>query len=378
MEHRPRVLVVGAGVVGSSLAWRLAARGASVTVLEAEFPGAGSSSTSFAWVNASSKVDSDHAYFELNASATREHHVLARAFPESNWFFASGNVELALDVAEAPALESKVARLRDAGYQAELLSTADLERLEPGIDVSADGGAAHYADEGWVDAPGMVHALVGFAKAAGAEFVCGGAVTELLVRGGAIKGLRVASGDSIEADIVVSAAGRWTQALLAQVDAEIPLVAIGAHDSTAVGLLATVYPSSGPPRRVLHSHRAKWAPQPRGGALLASMESDAATARDRSPSALQAHAEALLEQAATLSRRFVDATIDEVRVGFRAIPVDGRTVCGWLDSVEGLYVVVTHSGITLAPLLSQLVARELLELEAVPTLDPFRPGRFKR
>ena len=93
---------------------------------------------------------------------------------------------------------------------------------------------------------------------------------------------------------------------------------------------------------------------------------------------MQAHAEALLEQAATLSRRFVDATIDEVRVGFRAIPVDGRTVCGWLDSVEGLYVVVTHSGITLAPLLSQLVARELLELEAVPTLDPFRPGRFKR
>jgi glycine/D-amino acid oxidase-like deaminating enzyme len=376
LQKPRRVVVVGAGVVGASLAWSLAARAASVTVLETDVPGVGTSATSFVWVNASSKLDDDQAYFDLNFMAMREHHVLASVVPGPTWFFPTGHIELAIGAPEVDALESKVARLCESGYAAELLSGDEIQRLEPGLDLPKGGSAAYYADEGWVDAPSMVRALVRFAEATGAEFVPYARVTDLIVANGAVTGVRLASGEVIDADVVVTAAGRWTQELLAPIDVEIPLVATDHRDSEAVGLLVSVRPADGSPYRVLHSHGVSWVPQPRGRAMLASPDGDVAAAREREPDTLRANAEALLEQATALNPHFAGAAIEGVRVGFRALPIDGRTVCGWVDSVDGLYVVVTHSGITLAPLLSEMVSCEVVDGEAVPQLDRFRPGRF--
>lgn len=47
-----RIVVIGAGIIGASIAYHLAAAGAKVTVLEAERPGAGATENSFAWLNA--------------------------------------------------------------------------------------------------------------------------------------------------------------------------------------------------------------------------------------------------------------------------------------------------------------------------------------
>jgi D-hydroxyproline dehydrogenase subunit beta len=238
------------------------------------------------------------------------------------------------------------------------------------------GSAAYYADEGWVDGPGMVHALVGSAEAAGAEFVPHARVVELVVRSGAVTGVRLATGELIDADVVVTAAGRWTEELLAELDVAIPLVATDQCGSKAVGLLVTVSPTAGSPNRVLRSRGVSWVPQLRGRAMLAGPEGDAAAACNGELDGLRVHAEVLVDQASALSSHFVGAAIEDVRLGLRALPIDGHTVCGWVDRVDSLYVVVTHGGITLAPLLSEMVARELLDGEAVPELDRFRPARF--
>ena len=66
-----RVAVVGAGVVGAAVARGLAAGGSRVLVLEAAEPGAGTSGTSFAWINASAKEP--RPYFDLNVAAMRLH-----------------------------------------------------------------------------------------------------------------------------------------------------------------------------------------------------------------------------------------------------------------------------------------------------------------
>src|SRR5947209_20602884 len=58
------VIVAGAGIIGSSIAYHLARRGARVTLLERERPAAGTTRNSFAWLNASSK--SPRGYYELN------------------------------------------------------------------------------------------------------------------------------------------------------------------------------------------------------------------------------------------------------------------------------------------------------------------------
>ena len=69
----------------------------------------------------------------------------------------------------------------------------------------------------------------------------------------------------------------------------------------------------------------------------------------------------------------------------RPMPVDGLPVIGFIDSVPGLYVTVTHSGITLGPLLGELAALEVHNSlvsgehrHLLRILDDYRPSRFRK
>src|SRR5258708_22389928 len=63
MQHH--IVIAGAGIIGASIAYHLAKRGARVTVVEAAQPGAGATGKSFGWMNATfSKTP--RSYFELN------------------------------------------------------------------------------------------------------------------------------------------------------------------------------------------------------------------------------------------------------------------------------------------------------------------------
>jgi glycine/D-amino acid oxidase-like deaminating enzyme len=376
MARRPRILVIGAGIIGTSIAWRLAARGASVTVVEAAFPGAGTTGTSLTWVNASSKIDSSREYFDLALRATAEHHALADALGEARYFYPTGNIEISRESAEADRLRSKVARLQERGYPADLVPVRALGRLEPGLKLPATAVAAYYADEGWVDGPALASTLLERARGSGAEVHLKTAAKQLVLKKDAVAGVALARREVVRADTVVIATGRWTQDFLARPGVDVPLVHVDSKDSKAVGLLATVLPAAGRPRTVLHSREVNWAPRPSGYAVLASASADRAIARDRSPETVRATAGALLERATDLSARFADASFEHAHIGLRPIPIDGWPVCGWSNSIGGLYVVVTHSGITLAPLLSRLVAGEIVDGVEASVLSPFRPSRF--
>jgi glycine/D-amino acid oxidase-like deaminating enzyme len=368
--------VIGAGILGANIAWRLAARGAAVTVIEAALPGAGTTDTSFAWVNASSKLDSSREYFEFAVTATAQHHALANGLGEPRCFFPTGHIEICPESGQADRLRSKVARLQERGYRAELVGVRDLRHLDPGLKLRAAAVAAYYPDEGWVDGPAMARALLERARSSGAKILLRTVATQLVVKDDVVTGVDVTPSGFVRADTVVIATGRWTQAFLAQLGVDIPLVRVKSKDSKAVGLLVTVRPTAGSPHTVLHSRKVNWAPRPSGYAVLASASADRAIARNRSPEMVTGAVGVLLKRAADLNASFVDASVERTRIGVRALPIDGLPVCGWIKSISGLYVVVTHSGITLAPLLSQLAAEEIFDGVEASVLRPFRPSRF--
>jgi glycine/D-amino acid oxidase-like deaminating enzyme len=62
----------------------------------------------------------------------------------------------------------------------------------------------------------------------------------------------------------------------------------------------------------------------------------------------------------------------------RPMPADGFTLAGPVAERPGLYLVVTHSGVTLGPLLGELAAGEITTGEGSPLLDQFRPARLVR
>jgi glycine/D-amino acid oxidase-like deaminating enzyme len=69
-------------------------------------------------------------------------------------------------------------------------------------------------------------------------------------------------------------------------------------------------------------------------------------------------------------------TLERLTLGFRPIPLDELPVVGAVPDLPNLYVVVTHSGVTLAPILGRYATQEILSGSRIEALAPFRPERF--
>src|SRR5215218_2549354 len=139
-----KVAVLGAGIVGSSIAYRLSEGGAEVVMIDRADPGSGTTSTSFAWVNANNKLPRD--YFELNLAGMREH-VRLRDEIGGDWLYTTGNLIWAADE-EQENLEQRVERLRSWSYAAEMLPASTVyEKLEPGaVFPDLETRVAHFPD----------------------------------------------------------------------------------------------------------------------------------------------------------------------------------------------------------------------------------------
>src|ERR687897_2486853 len=144
-----KVAVIGAGIVGSSVAYWLSEGGAEVVMIDGAEPGSGTTSTSFAWVNANNKLPRD--YFELNVAGMHEHERLRDEIGDG-WLHSTGNLIWAADDEQAN-LEKRVERLRSWSYAAEMLPASTVnEKLEPGAALP-EIRIAHFPEESWVDAP---------------------------------------------------------------------------------------------------------------------------------------------------------------------------------------------------------------------------------
>jgi glycine/D-amino acid oxidase-like deaminating enzyme len=84
----------------------------------------------------------------------------------------------------------------------------------------------------------------------------------------------------------------------------------------------------------------------------------------------------LLDRARRVTRGLDDAAVTGYRVCVRPMPADGQSIVGWLPGARGVYVAVTHSGVTLGAHLAGLISAELLSGVAAAELAPYRPDRF--
>jgi glycine/D-amino acid oxidase-like deaminating enzyme len=72
----------------------------------------------------------------------------------------------------------------------------------------------------------------------------------------------------------------------------------------------------------------------------------------------------------------VDAGYDYLTLGYRPMPDDGMPIVGFAPGNSDVYVAVMHSGVTLAPIMGQYIAQELLSDTMIDELAPYRPDRF--
>ena len=91
----------------------------------------------------------------------------------------------------------------------------------------------------------------------------------------------------------------------------------------------------------------------------------------------QPHADELLARAAEYIPALKGASAIPVPVGYRPMPLDGFPVIGFLPKADNVYLALTHSGVTLAPLIAQMAAMEIMDGAQVEFLSEYRPSRFK-
>ena len=360
-----RVAVIGAGIVGASVAFRLSQGGAEVWVLDRGPVASGTTSVSFAWINANSKTPRE--YFELNRAGMEEHFRLADELPDvSPWLHREGNL-IWSEGEDLRELERRVERLRSWDYAAEWWTASRVrEELEPQA-VFTDPGSpvAFFPREAWVDAPRLTNLLLDRAVEYGAVVRPGVDVMGIEADGGQVSGVRFTDDDDIRVDVVVNAAGTAADSIAAMVGRELPL-------ETKDGLIARVSTKAGILRRLLHTPRVNLRPDGPRHVILHHGSVDGKLASGDE----EQLAGELLERARKILPALADAEVEEVRVGIRPVPEDGFSCVGDVTSVPGYYEAVTHSGVTLGPLVGRLLAQEILTGEVDLLLDAFSPDRF--
>lgn len=364
------IIVIGAGLVGSAITYRLAAGGARVTAVDAGYTGGGTSGATFAWLNSNSKTP--HAYHDLNVAGMHEHRALAAELGAAPWLHEGGNLEWAEDDAGRERLRAKLARLRSCGYAAETLSPQQVQaNLEP--DLSLDPRSVEeivfYPQEAWIDPLPLIHALQEAAARQGARLVTADRVTRIVVEAGRVTGVETESGEQFAADTVVNCAGRLADRLAVLAGSELPL-------ANTAGLLAFTAPAPACIRRVIHAPGLNLRPDGAGRLLLHAEEFDNTVNAGTTPDPALPGCDELLRRAQGLLPALAGTRIEAARIGVRPIPRDGLSAVGPLPGVRGFYAAVTHSGATLCALLGRLVAQEIIGQQPAPELAPFRPQRF--
>ena len=370
------VVVVGAGIVGASIAYFLSRRNnVNVTILEKSKPGLGASGHSFAWLNSFGKDPVD--YHNLNCRSMNMWHRFARGLERDIGLHCGGQLRWENTDEGARALRQRVKQLQVWGYACRLISATEMRQLEPGLLPGSVKTASLSQADGCVEPPKVIEACLEEACKHGAVVRTQAPVTGMSVENGSntsrhIKVLETPC-DEVDCDIVVLAGGVHTTKVAAMAGVHIPQ-----QDSPGIVVRTTPCPPLLRNVSVIHAPRIDvdrqdvHLRQASDGTLMIGQGTQESLNRDDS----QEHANELLARAKHYLPSIADASAVPVPVGYRPMPIDGFPVLGFAPSVPNLYIALMHSGVTLAPLVGELATLEIVDGVRVEALNPYRPERF--
>jgi len=378
--------IVGGGIVGCTAGFYLSRKGLKVAIVEKDTIGCGTTSNSFAWVNATAKIF-DEKYHRLNAAGHNMYCDLMVEFGEDNLgaqpMGALGVISKSDESGYAAA--QKQARLLDEyDYPFAWIGLKQLRTMEPHINFADDAEAIFSMSDPYLDAPTFARFMADQVRQLGGSVYENCAAHELLATDeGVVTGLKTDEGTFDTPNVLVTT-GPGTPEVLSQLTgydgfaARFPMRKVP-------GLLVTT-PSTAPHRLVRSvvymsgTEEFHVQTEAGGGLRLGADDIDGKIAEDHSPENLRAQAIELLRRTKRIIPGFVgESCIDECRlgVGVRPYPEDGMSLVGSLPGSEGLHVVATHSGVSLAPIIGTLMADSIINGELPEQLKPFSLERFQ-
>ena len=366
-------IIVGAGVIGLSSAWRAAQRGLRVLVLDRERPGAGASGVAAGMLAPVTEAEfGERALLALllegHAAWPAFQDELVAASGLDTGYRASGAVVTGADADELREVRRLFEYQRDLGLDVTWLTGRECRGLEPGLSPRV-GGGVHAPEERHVDPGAVVRALTLAVQREGGEIRTGVEVTGLALEDDRVAGVLTAGG-TLAAGSVVLAAGAWSGALAGVPDPLRPPVR-----PVKGQIISLRGPASAPPlaRRLVRTPRCYVVSRGDGRVVVgATVEERGWDRRVTGEGVFR-----LLEAAWEVLPDVLELEWEGARTRLRPGSPDNAPVVG-RGGLEGLVWATGHyrHGVLLAPLTGAAVADLLEGAEPPPSLAAFGPERF--
>jgi glycine oxidase len=364
-----KVVIIGGGVIGSSIAWRLARERAAVTVLERGRLGKEASWASAGMIAPQAEAQAAGPFFELclrardTFQATLE---MLRADTDVDpEYDHAGILYLALNDSERRELEQRAQWQIAAGGTVEDLTVSAARQIEPAISTAAVY-ALYMPLERRVENRRLTLAYATAAIGKGAVFVEGVTAREVLIKGSNVTGVRADDGRVFQADIVINAAGAWA--------GEIQGIADKVETYPVRGQIACFEMRPGHVGASIFSLRGYLVPRRDGRILAGSTMEEAGFDKSVTLAGLAKISLGALDMLPALR----ELPFREAWAGLRPATRDFLPVLGASPSVPEFFYATGHfrSGILLSAITGEIVA-DLIQARN-PSIDvtPFSPRRF--
>jgi glycine oxidase len=363
-------IVVGGGIIGGAIAFRLAQEKLRVVLLDGQTPGREAS-----WAAAgmlSPAPDSPHsiplvplgrASLALYPDFIAElHEITGREVG----YRREGTIEVLFSPEAERELSTLIALHHGLGLAAEPLAVEEARRLEPMLGREARATAL-LPEEGCLDNRALTAAVLAAAASAGVEILADTQVTRLITEGARCSGV-ITGGRSISAGHVVLAAG----AFCCRIEGVAPSVAV----RPVRGQMVALHHAGAPLRRVLRSDHGYIVPRDDGSPqrlVVGSTLEEAGFDKRVTPRGL----DRILSAAQELAPSLAEAEVVESWSGLRPGTPDQLPLLG-PGELEGLTFATGHyrNGILLAPVTAKLTREWITERRVSLDWERFSPLRF--
>jgi glycine oxidase len=362
------VIIVGGGVIGCSIALRLAGAGLKVAIIERGRTGCEASRAAAGMLSPQAEASEPGAFLDLCLRSRAMYREFAELLKDTSGIDIEYRDEGTLCIALAGEDPNQIARWaswqKNAALPLEELTASDIATLEPAVTTSAARGVFVPGDH-QVENRRLMDALDAAVRQAGVEVIEGAEATALIIERGKAVGM-ICNTAAMRAGAVVVAAGSWSSRLLQPLGLDVRV-------TPARGQMLAVRGAATHLRHVLHSSRAYLVPRNDGRVVIGATVEYVGFNKAVTAGGIRGLLDAAIEMVPSLA----DCEIVEAWAGFRPDTEDHLPVIGPCD-IGNLFLATGHfrNGILLAPVTAELVAQCVIHQTVPDELRPFQINRF--
>lgn len=367
-SHVSDVVVVGGGVIGTSIAYHLACRGVRVTVVEQRTIASGASGASAGGVRQQGR---DLRELPLAIKSIERWATLEDELEADVQYRREGHLRVVEDEADLAGLEPWMDAQRKLGLDIRLVAGDDLRELIPGI--SPHVVAATYSpSDGHANPILTTHAFAMAAKRRGARIQVNTRVTGIHNKDGRVTGVSTTAGP-ISCDWLVLAAGAWTPELARQIGVELPIVPAAPQMIATTPRPMNLRQVVGAKNRRLSLKQIPSGNYVIGGGWPGDVDLERGIAIPRLDSILGS-----LSDASAIYPDVANAEVERIWVGIEGLAADEVPILGAIPGFDNLTVAAGFSGhgFALGPIIGQVISELVLDGEPSVPIDELSIERF--